>query len=485
MRIQSRSACQALIPPVSGSSSRSQGGGAGWRQPLALLSLAISALLWVNGLLGSLERPSVDNTLSVRQLQLEVMAAPALPPGWSSVLLSSDPSAALAKDLEEQLAGGRGPGEPDQLLQLVLLQQQLGHWSGAQTVLQQLYGQVPPSQRPLLQLLEQPADASLVAWAEAGPILEAWHATASPLTEQLLCERLRGDGDGCFNPDQQREAVLRLLGVSWLPLLLLLLGMALLLREGWMLCRSRCPLPPLEGPRLSLVDVTLLIAGGFVVLGELSVPLLLAPASRLVLAPLSTSPFRQQSLQVVILYLGLMLPPLTILRAQLLSSPGVAPAGGWLQWRWRPWSAGLGHALSQLLMVLPLVALASWLVERVAGDPGGSNPLLELVLTANDPLALMGFALTATVLAPLFEETLFRGVLLPVLGQRWGVAPALVVSALAFGLAHVSLGELVPLVVLGLGLGWLRLRSGRLGPCVVMHSLWNALTFTNLLLLAG
>ena len=44
------------------------------------------------------------------------------------------------------------------------------------------------------------------------------------------------------------------------------------------------------------------------------------------------------------------------------------------------------------------------------------------MLTNPDPRALLCFALTATVLAPLFEETLFRGVLLPALGERQDVA---------------------------------------------------------------
>jgi membrane protease YdiL (CAAX protease family) len=49
--------------------------------------------------------------------------------------------------------------------------------------------------------------------------------------------------------------------------------------------------------------------------------------------------------------------------------------------------------------------------------------------------------------------------------------------------AHLSLGELLPLLVLGIGLGWLRMQSGRLGSCVLMHALWNALTFANLVVL--
>jgi len=67
------------------------------------------------------------------------------------------------------------------------------------------------------------------------------------------------------------------------------------------------------------------------------------------------------------------------------------------------------------------------------------------------------------------------------LGPIWGV----VLSSAIFGLAHLSLGELSPLFVLGLALGWLRLSSGRLSSCIWMHALWNGLTFSNLVLLGS
>lgn len=51
-------------------------------------------------------------------------------------------------------------------------------------------------------------------------------------------------------------------------------------------------------------------------------------------------------------------------------------------------------------MVLPVVTASSWVIERFWSDPGGSNPLLELVLTSADPLALACFAFTALVVAP-------------------------------------------------------------------------------------
>ena len=74
----------------------------------------------------------------------------------------------------------------------------------------------------------------------------------------------------------------------------------------------------------------------------------------------------------------------------------------------------------------PVVVATGWLLVRLVGDPGGSNPLLELVLGSRDPLALFLLGLTAVVLAPLFEETIFRGALLPVLAKRWGTAGGVV-----------------------------------------------------------
>ena len=134
-------------------------------------------------------------------------------------------------------------------------------------------------------------------------------------------------------------------------------------------------------------------------------------------------------------------------------------------------------------MVMPLVFLTSWLMNSLVGDHGGSNPLLELVLRSQDPLPLILLLVTTVVFAPLFEELVFRGTLLPVLARTYGLTWGVIVSALVFALAHLSVGEFPPLVVLGLGLALLRLSSGRLLPCVLMHSLWNGVTFANLLLL--
>jgi membrane protease YdiL (CAAX protease family) len=275
-----------------------------------------------------------------------------------------------------------------------------------------------------------------------------------------------------------------LVAVTTLPVLFLLVGVVLLSRQLWLAWRQRLPTaPPLLGPPLSPVDVVLLIAGGFVVIGEVGVPLLVQPPLQAVVQRLAAPSALSQGIEVLVLYLALMTVPLLLL-ALLLPRRATKPAGGWLQWNWRPAGSALSGAVGTLLMVLPVVTASSWAIDRIWADPGGSNPLLELVLTTSDPLALACFAFTALVVAPLFEETLFRGVLLPVAAQRLGGAAAVILSAAVFAVAHLSLGELAPLFVLGLGLGWLRWRSGRLASTVLMHALWNGLTFMNLLFLA-
>jgi membrane protease YdiL (CAAX protease family) len=305
-----------------------------------------------------------------------------------------------------------------------------------------------------------------------------------PLARRLSCQVLGGSPASCAEPEAEQRAFLQLMGINLVPALALLTGLVLLVREGWLRWRGKqVALPRLLGPDLGLIDVVLLISGGFVLLGEVLTPVLLSPLLSGAVATLGIRPPLAEGITVLGMYLGLMAAPLLIL-VWLLRGRGEAPPDGWLQFRWRPVGSAVRKAFKYLLMVLPLVSLVGWLQQLVWNDPGGSNPLLELVLRSNNALTLACFAFTALVLAPLFEETIFRGVLLPVVGRELGPLSAVLISSLVFGIAHLSLGEFPALFTLGLGLGWLRLTTGRLSACVGLHALWNGLTFANLLLLA-
>jgi membrane protease YdiL (CAAX protease family) len=445
-----------------------------------MLSLVLSGLLWVGGLIDSLDRPSVMDSLSLRQLELAALAAEGLPEGLRPLLTGEAPRRDLTEELRRQMHASEEPPRALRRLELALLERSDDPGSRLDDAdLQQLLIQVDAPRRPLIEALiaARPVDAE-----RRERLLSPWSAPV--MVQQLVCEELPGDGGACPAERRSLGLVGMLVAVTTLPVLFLLVGVVLLIRQLWLAWRQRLPTaPPLLGPPLSPVDVVLLIAGGFVVIGEVGVPLLVQPPLQAVVQRLAAPSALSQGIEVLVLYLALMTVPLLLL-ALLLPRRATKPAGGWLQWNWRPAGSALSGAVGTLLMVLPVVTASSWAIDRIWADPGGSNPLLELVLTTSDPLALACFAFTALVVAPLFEETLFRGVLLPVAAQRLGGAAAVILSAAVFAVAHLSLGELAPLFVLGLGLGWLRWRNGRLASTVLMHALWNGLTFMNLLFLA-
>jgi membrane protease YdiL (CAAX protease family) len=405
---------------------------------LAALSLLLAGVIWLSGLVDSLSRPSVSPSLTLQQQELSLLAQPALPPSLQPVLLGEDPRDALLQALQASTPADRS--DRQQLL-LGLLQEDQG----------------------ALELDNR--------WPN------------DPLIQRLICERQRLSVDGCIDADVASAAAWRLAVSGLLPLLTVLVGSLLLLAQIIRALRGRLqPWPAMEGPALSLIDLVLLVAGGFVVISAVGVPLVALPLVASVTAGLESP--RREAVTVVINYSVMALPSLLILWRQLNALPrDQAPQGGWLQWRLRPWPGAISSAVAGWLMVTPVVVVTGWLLVRLVGDPGGSNPLLELVLGSKDPLALFLLGWTAVVLAPLFEETIFRGALLPVLAKRWGTAGGVVLSALLFAMAHISIGELAPLTVLGVGLALLRVSTGRLLPSVLMHALWNAITFLNLLVL--
>jgi membrane protease YdiL (CAAX protease family) len=83
--------------------------------------------------------------------------------------------------------------------------------------------------------------------------------------------------------------------------------------------------------------------------------------------------------------------------------------------------------------------------------------------------------LLVAVLPPIFEELGFRGVVFSLLGRGLEPKETILLSAVAFGLLHLSVPSLVTHVPLGLYFGWLRQRSGSLYPSMFAHFLHNGL----------
>lgn len=87
--------------------------------------------------------------------------------------------------------------------------------------------------------------------------------------------------------------------------------------------------------------------------------------------------------------------------------------------------------------------------------------------------------LAVVIAAPLFEELLFRGVILRGLANRYSGMVALQVSAVLFALIHLNVHQLPAAYAIGLLTGWLYLRTGSLVPCIAAHAANNFLAMAS------
>jgi len=150
------------------------------------------------------------------------------------------------------------------------------------------------------------------------------------------------------------------------------------------------------------------------------------------------------------------------------------------------WSAVLRYAAGTVLVALPFIALLSlgWTaLLRACGLPDEPQDLIAVFSQTKSPAVIAGMLLVACVLAPLSEELLFRAGLYRVIRQKLGRTPALLISALLFGVLHQNWAGFLPLAALGMLLALVYEATGSIRVPIVAHALFNLNTI--LIVLSG
>ena len=221
---------------------------------------------------------------------------------------------------------------------------------------------------------------------------------------------------------------------------------------------------------------------GFFFVGQILIPYLLLPVSLafLKLNPASFDP-RSKAFYIFATYLLLSAGGLSVLYFSVRSFLPLPEGWFRINWRGNWFFWGLGG----YFVALPLVILVSLINQQFWQGQGGSNPILPIVLEGRDSVALAVFFGTAAIAAPVFEEIVFRGFLLPSLTRYLPVWGAIGASALLFAVAHLNVSEVLPLATLGAVLGFVYTRSRNLLAPMLLHSLWNSGTLLSLFLLGS
>lgn len=151
---------------------------------------------------------------------------------------------------------------------------------------------------------------------------------------------------------------------------------------------------------------------------------------------------------------------------------------GWNMAGFRVWHA--------ILITVGFYALALGMLS-LFGEV--ENEFDRLIKTSRAAVYLVAFFATFT--APIVEEVVYRGLLFSAFQRRFGIVIGVILVTVLFTLVHVpqySLGArpdfatVTTLLLLSLALTLLRVWSGNLLPCIVLHTVFNGIQSVILIL---
>src|SRR6476659_1238119 len=139
----------------------------------------------------------------------------------------------------------------------------------------------------------------------------------------------------------------------------------------------------------------------------------------------------------------------------------------------RGWSSG-GFRWWHYAVVLVGFGIVAAGISQVY--PEQDNDLLKILRSSREAVYIVAFVATFT--APFVEEVIYRGVLYSAFQRALGVPTAFALVTVLFAMVHVpqywpSYSTIFLLTLLSLGLTFIRVRSGNLLPCIIMHTVFN------------
>jgi membrane protease YdiL (CAAX protease family) len=109
--------------------------------------------------------------------------------------------------------------------------------------------------------------------------------------------------------------------------------------------------------------------------------------------------------------------------------------------------------------------------------PEQENDLIRILRSSRSAVLVVAFMATFT--APLVEEVVYRGIMYSSFQRTFGVPIAVILVTILFAVVHVpqyypSYSTILVICLLSLVLTLIRARSKNLLPCIVLHTIFNA-----------
>ena len=151
----------------------------------------------------------------------------------------------------------------------------------------------------------------------------------------------------------------------------------------------------------------------------------------------------------------------------------------WPSIGWREMRPGAGKIRDSALQFLAGGAVLAIVISFAGGFLNSKTTLpIEELLKAR--VSILLFGILGVLVAPLVEETIFRGFLYPVIARRLGIAAGVAITGTLFGLMHAAQlwggwGQIALLILVGVVLTWVRARTGTVAASYFVHLGYNGL----------
>jgi membrane protease YdiL (CAAX protease family) len=158
----------------------------------------------------------------------------------------------------------------------------------------------------------------------------------------------------------------------------------------------------------------------------------------------------------------------------------------WPSIGWRETCTDGGTIRDRALQFMAGGAVLAVVVSFAGGFLNSKESLpIEQLLQAR--ISILLFGILGVLVAPLVEETIFRGFLYPVIARRLGVTAGIAITGMLFGFMHAAqlgfaLGQVALLILVGVVLTWVRARAGTVTASFFVHLGYNGLQLAGYLI---
>lgn len=135
--------------------------------------------------------------------------------------------------------------------------------------------------------------------------------------------------------------------------------------------------------------------------------------------------------------------------------------------------------VSSAILIVAIVGIYS-IVDRLIPGVNLEQSQENVFGSPRGPIEIGLSFLALVVIAPIVEESIFRGLMLPAFARSFGKVAAVFITALLFGAIHWQLNVGIVTFFMGLLMGWMYYKTRSLVPGILFHSLKNLVAFISI-----